>query len=127
MHTPKGRASSDAARQLNQSRPETGLEVTVRGTGRAPAEFTHNSSLPLPVRRAAMDRLLTAEELAERVGMRTEWIWAQARAGRIPHVRLGKYRRSRESAVKPGCGISRPAGRSEQRTRKLGRSLRRRS
>ena len=46
-----------------------------------------------------MERLLTADELAERLGMKTEWVWAQARAGRIPHVRLGRYRRFRESAV----------------------------
>ena len=46
-----------------------------------------------------MDRLLTADELAEHLGMKTEWVWAQARAGRIPHVRLGRYRRFRESAV----------------------------
>jgi excisionase family DNA binding protein len=46
-----------------------------------------------------VDRLLTADELAERLGMKTEWAWAQARAGRIPHVRLGRYRRFRESAV----------------------------
>jgi len=46
-----------------------------------------------------MDRLLTAEEIAERLGMRTDWVWAQARAGLIPHIRLGRYRRFRESAV----------------------------
>jgi excisionase family DNA binding protein len=46
-----------------------------------------------------LDRLLTADEIAERLGMKTEWVWAQARAGRIPHVRLGRYRRFRESAV----------------------------
>jgi excisionase family DNA binding protein len=46
-----------------------------------------------------MDRLLTAEEVADRLGMRTDWVWAQARAGRIPHVRLGRYRRFRESAL----------------------------
>jgi len=46
-----------------------------------------------------MDRLLTAEEVAERLGMRIDWVWAQARANRIPHVRLGRYRRFRESAV----------------------------
>lgn len=46
-----------------------------------------------------MDKLLTAEELAERLGMRTDWVWAQARAGRIPHVQLGRYRRFRESAI----------------------------
>jgi excisionase family DNA binding protein len=46
-----------------------------------------------------MDRLLTADELAALLGVKTQWIWAQARAGRIPHVRLGRYRRFRESAV----------------------------
>jgi excisionase family DNA binding protein len=46
-----------------------------------------------------MDRMLTAEEIAERLGMKTQWVWAQTRAGRIPHVRLGRYRRFRESAV----------------------------
>jgi excisionase family DNA binding protein len=46
-----------------------------------------------------MERLLTADELADRLGMKTDWVWAQARAGRIPHVRLGRYRRFRESTV----------------------------
>jgi excisionase family DNA binding protein len=46
-----------------------------------------------------MDRLLTAGEVAERLGMRTDWVWAQARAGRIPHVRLGRYRRVRASTI----------------------------
>ncbi len=46
-----------------------------------------------------MDRLLTAEEIAERLGMKTQWVLAQALAGRIPLVRLGRYRRFRESAV----------------------------
>ena len=46
-----------------------------------------------------MDKLLTADEVAELLGMKTDWVWAQARAGRIPHVRLGRYRRFRESAV----------------------------
>ncbi len=46
-----------------------------------------------------MDKLLTAEEVAELLKVNTEWVWAQARAGRIPHVRLGRYRRFRESAL----------------------------
>ena len=54
-----------------------------------------------------MDRLLTAQEVAERLGVNTQWVWAQARAGRIPHVRLGRYRRFRESAVEAGCASSR--------------------
>jgi excisionase family DNA binding protein len=46
-----------------------------------------------------VDRLLTAEEIAERLGMKTQWVWAQARAGQIPHIRLGRYCRFRESAI----------------------------
>jgi excisionase family DNA binding protein len=46
-----------------------------------------------------MTRLLTVEEVAERLGVRKQWVWAQARAGRIPCVRLGRYRRFREEAV----------------------------
>jgi excisionase family DNA binding protein len=46
-----------------------------------------------------MDRLLIAEEVAERLSVRTDWVWAQARADRIPYVRLGRYRRFRASAI----------------------------
>jgi excisionase family DNA binding protein len=46
-----------------------------------------------------MTRLLTVEEVAERLGVTKDWVWAQARAGRIPHVRLGRYRRFREEAL----------------------------
>ena len=31
--------------------------------------------------------------------MTKDWVWAQARAGRIPHVQLGRYRRFREEAL----------------------------
>jgi excisionase family DNA binding protein len=46
-----------------------------------------------------MTRLLTADEEAERLGVSKDWVWAQARAGRIPHVRLGRFRRFREEAL----------------------------
>jgi excisionase family DNA binding protein len=46
-----------------------------------------------------MTRLLTAEDVAERLGVSREWVWAEARAGRIPHVPLGRYRRFREEAI----------------------------
>jgi excisionase family DNA binding protein len=46
-----------------------------------------------------MTSLLTAEEVAERLGVTKDWVWAQARAGRIPHVRLGRYCRFREEAI----------------------------
>ena len=46
-----------------------------------------------------MTRLLTVDEVAERLGVTKDWVWAQARAGRIPHVQLGRYRRFREEAL----------------------------
>jgi len=63
-----------------------------------------------------MDRLLTAEEVAQRLGVRTQWVWAQARAQRIPHVRVGRYRRFRESAVEAWvCELSARAPRRRER------------
>jgi excisionase family DNA binding protein len=44
-------------------------------------------------------QLLTAEQVAERLGMTREWVWAQVRADRIPHVRLGRYRRFRQESI----------------------------
>jgi excisionase family DNA binding protein len=79
-----------------------------------------------------MDRLLTADELAERLGMKTEWVWAQARAGQIPHIRLGRYRRFRESAVEAwlhdletGGTTSRSAPRPSQLRRSASPTFRR--
>ena len=46
-----------------------------------------------------MTPLLTVDEVAQRLGVTKDWVWAQARAGRIPHVRLGRYRRFREEAI----------------------------
>ena len=46
---------------------------------------------PSPIGLSVMTRLLTADEVAERLGVTRDWVWAQARAGRIPHVQLGRY------------------------------------
>ena len=46
-----------------------------------------------------MTCLLTVDDVAERLGVTKDWVWAQARAGRIPHVQLGRYRRFREEAL----------------------------
>jgi excisionase family DNA binding protein len=43
--------------------------------------------------------LLTVDDVADRLGVTKDWVWAQARAGRIPHVQLGRYRRFREEAL----------------------------
>ena len=46
-----------------------------------------------------MTALLTVQEVAERLGVSKDWVWAQARAGLIPHIQLGRYRRFREEAL----------------------------
>jgi excisionase family DNA binding protein len=46
-----------------------------------------------------MTPLLTAQEVADRLGVSKDWVWAQARAATIPHVRLGRYRRFRAEAI----------------------------
>jgi excisionase family DNA binding protein len=43
--------------------------------------------------------LLTAAEVAELLGVPTSWAYQQSRAGRIPTVRLGRYRRYRREAI----------------------------
>ena len=46
-----------------------------------------------------MTPLLTVDVVAQRLGVSKDWVWAQARAGRIPNVRIGRYRRFREEAI----------------------------
>ena len=40
-----------------------------------------------------MRPLLTADAVAGLLGVKRSWVYAEARAGRIPHVRLGRYTR----------------------------------
>ena len=52
--------------------------------------------------RAEVERtgtLLTADELAEILGVPTGWIYRQSRAGAIPTVKLGRYYRYRLEAI----------------------------
>jgi excisionase family DNA binding protein len=45
------------------------------------------------------DRLLRVEDVAELVGMRTDFIYKLAREGRIPHLRFGRTLRFRAEAI----------------------------
>ena len=42
---------------------------------------------------AQVKPLLTAAEVAEVLGVPTSWVYSEARAGRIPHISVGRYRR----------------------------------
>ena len=43
--------------------------------------------------------LLTAGDVAELLGVPKSWVYEQSRAGRIPTVTLGRYRRYRREAI----------------------------
>lgn len=44
-------------------------------------------------------RLLDADEIAVYIGMTTDWVYREVRAGRLPHIRLGRYVRFRRESV----------------------------
>jgi excisionase family DNA binding protein len=46
-----------------------------------------------------MNRLMTAQQVAELLEVDPSWIYAETRAGRFPHVRVGRYRRFKLSGV----------------------------
>ena len=45
------------------------------------------------------DRLLTADEVAERLQLTTDFVYALVRRGAIPHLRFGRTVRFRSEAV----------------------------
>jgi excisionase family DNA binding protein len=44
-------------------------------------------------------KLLTADDVAELLGVPKSWVYEQSRLGRIPTVTLGRYRRYRREAI----------------------------
>ena len=47
-----------------------------------------------------MTPLLTAQDVAEMLGVPASWVYAQTRAGLIPTVKLGRYYRYRAEAIR---------------------------
>jgi excisionase family DNA binding protein len=45
------------------------------------------------------ERLLDATEVAALLGVPKSWVYAETRAGRLPHVTVGRYRRYRRDAL----------------------------
>jgi excisionase family DNA binding protein len=44
-------------------------------------------------------RLLEAEDVADYLGVRTDWVYREVRAGRLPHIRLGRAVRFRRESI----------------------------
>ena len=42
---------------------------------------------------------MTADEVADLLGVPASWVYEQSRTGRIPTVTLGRYRRYRREAI----------------------------
>ena len=45
------------------------------------------------------ESLLTADQVGQLLGVPRSWVYEQSRAGRIPTVTLGRYRRYRREAI----------------------------
>jgi excisionase family DNA binding protein len=45
------------------------------------------------------DKLLTAREVAQLLNVKESWVREATRDGRLPHLRLGRYRRYRTSDI----------------------------
>jgi excisionase family DNA binding protein len=46
-----------------------------------------------------MAPLMTAREVSELLGVATSWVYTEARASRMPHLRLGRYVRFRRESI----------------------------
>jgi excisionase family DNA binding protein len=60
------------------------------------AAKTTDRSLSITLMR---ESLLTAGQVASVLGVPRSWVYEQSRAGRIPTVKLGRYRRYRREAI----------------------------
>jgi len=45
------------------------------------------------------DKLMTAEEVAEMIGMTSDYVYSLSRRGRIPTITFGRQRRYRREAI----------------------------
>ena len=48
---------------------------------------------------AHSDRLLTAQDVADLLGVPKSWVYAASRSGELPTVTLGRYRRYRRESI----------------------------
>jgi excisionase family DNA binding protein len=63
------------------------------------AVHPRRESIPIRAAPRPTGSLLSAEDVAALIGMTKDWIYAETRAGRIPHVKLGRYYRYRRESI----------------------------
>lgn len=83
--------------------PTTGIRRSMSSLpDRPPARPAHSNAGGTnggASRRIASGRLMTARQVAELLDVPQSWVYEQSRAGRIPTVTLGRYRRYRREAI----------------------------
>jgi excisionase family DNA binding protein len=57
------------------------------------------------------DRILTAREVAAFLAVKESWVREATRDGRLPHLRLGRYRRYRRADIERWLGEQQAGGR----------------
>jgi len=62
--------------------------------------------------------LLTAKQVAELLAVPESWVREATRDGRLPHLRLGRYRRYQASAIESWLHEQTHTGRRDLRSRR---------
>jgi excisionase family DNA binding protein len=79
------------------------MEMTTKSVRAEEASESPTTTLIVPgMETATMEqngKLLTADDVAEMLTMTPGWVYEQSRLGRIPTVRLGRYRRYCADAI----------------------------
>jgi excisionase family DNA binding protein len=66
------------------------------------SSFDSSSALTMRTQQKRVEptsRLLEADDVAEYLGVRTDWVYREVRAGRLPHIRLGRAVRFRRESI----------------------------
>jgi excisionase family DNA binding protein len=63
------------------------------------SSLAHGPHVHVTLPAAEGNDLLTAGEVASILRVTPDWVYAQTRSGRIPHLRLGRYVRYRRRAL----------------------------
>jgi hypothetical protein len=79
------------------------LEAGIFATALAAGAETMANTLPSPASTA--EPLLDADQAAAQMNMTARWLEDSARAGIIPHVKLGKFTRFRVSEIAAHCRV----------------------
>jgi excisionase family DNA binding protein len=73
--------------------------LVVNGNGRSRTTCRKERTLQNHPRTRPGDRLLTAAEVADILALPESWVREATRAGRLPHLKLGRYRRYSRQAI----------------------------